>query len=157
MPDARLVGQGVQVGKPGWEVLLAANKEAFVNSFVNRPAFHQMYDSVNDSLYIDTLIGHAGVSFSAAERDALVSGLGAGSITRAEALRSIAENGRFVRAKFNESFVMMEYLGYLRRDADAAGFAYWLNKLNQFNGNFEQAEMVRAFIVSGEYRDRFSR
>jgi hypothetical protein len=27
--------------------------------------------------------------------------------------------------------------------------------LNQFGGNFEQAEMVKAFIVSGEYRNRF--
>jgi hypothetical protein len=78
-------------------------------------------------------------------------------MTRAQALRSIAENGRFVSAKFNETFVMMEYFGYLRRDADASGFAFWLNKLNQFNGNFEQAEMVKAFIVSGEYRDRFPR
>jgi hypothetical protein len=26
--------------------------------------------------------------------------------------------------------------------------------LNQFGGNFEQAEMVKAFIVSGEYRAR---
>jgi hypothetical protein len=30
-----------------------------------------------------------------------------------------------------------------------------LDKLNQFNGNFEQADMVKAFIVSGEYRNRF--
>jgi hypothetical protein len=73
------------------------------------------------------------------------------------ALRSIAENSSFVSAKFNETFVMMEYFGYLRRDADANGFAFWLNKLNHFNGNFEQAEMVKAFIVSGEYRDRFPR
>jgi len=41
-------------------------------------------------------------------------------MTRAEALRSIAENSRFVAAKFNDAFVMMEYFGYLRRDADAA-------------------------------------
>ena len=37
------------------------------------------------------------------------------------------------------------------------GFQFWLDKLNQFDGNFEQAEMVEAFITSGEYRDRFSR
>jgi hypothetical protein len=30
-----------------------------------------------------------------------------------------------------------------------------LQKLNQHNGNFEQAEMVKSFIVSGEYRNRF--
>jgi len=84
-------------------------------------------------------------------------GLANGTLTRAEALRSIAENQSFVAAKLNDAFVMMEYFGYLRRDADAAGFAFWLNKLNEFGGNFEQAEMVKAFIVSGEYRDRFPR
>lgn len=32
---------------------------------------------------------------------------------------------------------------------------FWLNKLNQFNGNFVSAEMVKAFISLGEYRQRF--
>jgi hypothetical protein len=36
------------------------------------------------------------------------------------------------------------------------GFEFWLNKLNQFNGNFIEAEMVKAFITSIEYRQRFS-
>jgi len=157
MPDTRTIGLGVQVGKDGWEALLAANTEAFVNSFANRAAFHQMYDGMADSLYVDTLIGHTGVAFTSSERDALVSGLGTGTMTRAEVLRSIAENNRFVDAKFNQAFVMMEYFGYLRRDYDASGYAFWLHKLNEFNGNFEQAEMVRAFIVSSEYRDRFPR
>jgi hypothetical protein len=145
------------VGIDGWEAVLAANTEAFVNSFVNRPEFHAAYDSMDNSRYVDTMISHTGVAFTSAERDALVSGLGAGSMTRAEALRSIAENRGFVSAKFNETFVMMEYFGYLRRDPDASGFAFWLNKLSEFDGNFERAEMVKAFIVSGEYRDRFPR
>ena len=83
-----------------------------------------------------------------------MNGLSSGS-TRADVLRQIAENEQFVAAKRNESFVMMEYFGYLRREPDPDGYAFWLNKLNQFNGNFEQAEMVKAFIVSGEYRSRF--
>ena len=28
-------------------------------------------------------------------------------------------------------------------------------KLNQFNGNFVNAQMVKAFITSGEYQQRF--
>jgi hypothetical protein len=44
-------------------------------------------------------------------------------------------------------FVMMEYFAYLRRAPDESGYQFWLNKLNQFGGNFEQAEMVKAFIV----------
>jgi hypothetical protein len=34
-------------------------------------------------------------------------------------------------------------------------YHFWLGKLNQFNGNFVNAEMVKAFIASGEYRQRF--
>jgi hypothetical protein len=152
-----MVGQGVVVGRDGWQTLLQSNKEAFANAFVNRAAFHQMYDGMDNALFVDTLLSHTGVAFTSSERDALVGGLANGGQTRAEVLRSIAENSRFVSAKFNDTFVMMEYMGYLRRDADANGFAFWLNKLNEFNGNFEQAEMVKAFIVSGEFRDRFPR
>jgi len=157
LPDTRTIGLGVQVNKEGWEAVLAANTEAFVNSFVNRAEFHAAFDNLSPADYVDTLLSHTGVSFTSAERDALVNGLVNGTQSRADTLRSIAENGRFVSAKFNDTFVMMEYMGYLRRDADAAGFAFWLNKLNQFNGNFEQAEMVKAFILSDEYRNRFPR
>ena len=157
MPDTRTVGLGVQVGKEGWDTKLEANKVAFINAFVNRDGFHQVYDNMDNSLFVDTLIGHTGVSFTASERAALVTGLGSGTMTRAEALRSIAENNCFADAKRNETFVMMEYFGYLRRNPDAGGFAFWLAKLNEFGGNFEQAEMVQAFIVSGEYRNRFPR
>jgi len=31
----------------------------------------------------------------------------------------------------------------------------WVTKLNQFNSNFANAEMVKAFISSTEYRQRF--
>ena len=79
----------------------------------------------------------------------------ANGATRAEVLGSIVEDGLFVSAKRNEMFVMMQYFGYLRRDPDASGYAFWLHKLYEFGGNFEQAEMVKAFIVSGEYRNRF--
>ncbi|HEV7747047.1 MAG TPA: hypothetical protein VGO56_18775 [Pyrinomonadaceae bacterium] len=58
---------------------------------------------------------------------------------------------------------LMQYFGYMRRNPndapeanlDFGGYNFWLGKLNQFNGNFVDAEMVKAFIVSGEYRHRF--
>ncbi|HEY3039304.1 MAG TPA: DUF4214 domain-containing protein [Pyrinomonadaceae bacterium] len=69
----------------------------------------------------------------------------------------IVEDQRFINSKRNEAFVMMEYFGYLRRDPDDSGYQFWLNKLDQFDGNFERAEMVKAFINSEEYRMRFPR
>ena len=80
---------------------------------------------------------------------------------RAQALRQIAEDQTLRNAEFNRAFVLMQYFGYLRRnpdeqpDTDYSGLEFWLTKLNQFNGNFVQAEMVKAFIISGEYRQRF--
>jgi hypothetical protein len=32
---------------------------------------------------------------------------------------------------------------------------FWLDKLDQFNGDFVGAEMVKAFIDSKEYKQRF--
>jgi hypothetical protein len=57
----------------------------------------------------------------------------------------------------------MQYFGYLRRNPNDApeatidfkGYKLWLDKLNSFNGNFVQAEMVKAFLLSSEYRRRF--
>jgi len=57
--------------------------------------------------------------------------------------------------------VLMQFFGYLRRnpndtpDTDYTGYDFWLTKLNQFNGDYNAAEMVKAFINSSEYRKRF--
>jgi uncharacterized protein (TIGR03118 family) len=88
-------------------------------------------------------------------RDALTAGLNGATETRATVLRKVAEQEELKLREFNAAFVLMEYFGFLRRDPDTAGFNFWLNKLNAFNGDFLQAEMVKAFITSLEYRQRF--
>jgi len=83
--------------------------------------------------------------------------------TSARALGIVAENATLKQQETNRAFVLMQYFGYLRRNPNDApeqnlnfdGYNFWLGKLNQFNGNFVDAEMVKAFIVSGEYRQRF--
>jgi hypothetical protein len=157
MPDTGTIARGVVVGINDWQAKLATNKSEFIEAFVNRAEFHAAYDGLSSNDFVNALISHTGVNFGNAERAALVSGLSDGTMTRAVVLQRIAENQQFAQAKHNETFVMMEYFGYLRRDPDADGYQFWLNKLNQFDGNFEQAEMVKAFINSGEYRARFPR
>ena len=49
----------------------------------------------------------------------------------------------------------MEYFGYLRRDPDPAGFNYWLAKLDAAGGDYRRSEMVKGFLSSVEYRNRF--
>lgn len=78
-------------------------------------------------------------------------------------IRRVADNSALKQQELNKAFVLMQYFGYLRRNPydppeptlDYAGFNFWLGKLNQFNGNFVTAEMVKSFLVSGEYRQRF--
>ncbi len=156
MPDREAIARNVVVGKTGWESLLRGNETSFVNAFVNRAAFRSAYDGLSNADYVDTLASNTGVSYLQTERAALVNGLAAGTLSRAEVLQRVAGNEDFAKARFNAAFVMMEYFGYLRRDPDESGYQYWLAKLDHFGGNFERAEMVKAFINSGEYRARFA-
>ncbi len=81
--------------------------------------------------------------------------------TRAQAPRAVAEDPDLNSSEFNRAFVLMQYFVYLRRnpndpqDTDYTGYDFWLAKLNQFNGDFVNADMVKAFISSAEYRNRF--
>jgi uncharacterized protein (TIGR03118 family) len=88
-------------------------------------------------------------------RDSLVAGLNGATETRATVLRKVSEFAFLKTREFNAAFVTMEYFGYLRRDPDTAGFNFWFGKLNSFGGDYVQSEMVKAFISSSEYRQRF--
>jgi hypothetical protein len=122
---------------------------------VTRSSFTAIYGALTNAQYVDALIANTGVSFTMAERNALVNGLNGATETRATVLRKITENAGFKTAEFNPMFVQMEYLGFLRRDPDTAGFNFWLGKLNAANGDYIGAEMIKAFITSIEYRGRF--
>jgi hypothetical protein len=162
LPDTQRIGKDVVVGKSGWEQQLQNNKNAFANEFVARSRFTTAFPpGMTPEQFVDVLNANAGGPLSQTERDQLVSELASGMKTRAQVLRAVAEDPDFARSEFNKAFVLMQYFGYLLRnphdapDTDFSGYVSWLNKLNQFNGNFVQAEMVKAFITSSEYGQRF--
>jgi hypothetical protein len=158
LPDTQEIGQGVIVGQGSWEATLESNKQAFFAEFVQRPPFIAAFpQSMTATQFVDKLNANAGNPLSSTERDQLASS----GMTRAQMLRAVAEHQNLVSAESNRAFVLMQYFGYLRRnpndspDMDYSGYDFWLTKLNQFNGNYQSAEMVKAFINSGEYRGRF--
>ncbi len=163
LTDTRTISKGVVVLQPGWEQQLEANKGAFTQAFVQRSQFVADYpNGMNSAAYVDKLFQTAGVTPTAQDRNAAISAYGSGDTAgRAAALRSVAENSTLQQQEFNSAFVLMEYFGYLQRDPDSApdndfaGFNFWLDKLNQFHGNYIEAEMVKAFLSSIEYRARF--
>ena len=128
---------------------------------MSRPEFKAAYDALSNVAYVNALYANAGIVPPQAERDGLVNNLDAATETRASVLLAVAASAAFRQQEQNPAFVLMQYFGYLRRDPDAApdsdlsGYNFWLQKLNAFNGDFQKAEMVKAFITSSEYRLRF--
>jgi hypothetical protein len=160
--DTQAIGLGVVVGAPGWEALVEANKVAYADKFVARTEFTALYPStLTPTQYVDALYAHALIVPGAAERQAAIDEFNNPTGARGRALRRVVENQTLYAREFNRAFVLAQYFGYLRRnpndspDTDYSGYNFWLTKLNQFGGNFANAEMVKAFIVSGEYRGRF--
>jgi len=162
LPDTQRIGQGVVVNVGNWQQQLEDNKQAFAEEFVQRTRFLTAYPlTLTAAQFVDGLNTKAGGALSSAQRDQLVSDLSGGIKTRAQVVRAVAENQTLFNAESNRAFVLMQYFGYLRRnpndpqDSDYTGYDFWLGKLNQFGGNFVNAEMVKSFLVSGEYRQRF--
>jgi hypothetical protein len=147
-------------------------KFPLVFDFIGRPEFTSKYPANLGGLalidpLLETVKDQSGVDLSSVRMELLMEWDNCVQLTvlpefcRARIVERVADQPAFRQAVFSESFVLMEYFGYLRRnpndspDIDFSGYNFWLNKLNQFNGNYINAEMVKAFIVSGEYRHRF--
>jgi hypothetical protein len=157
------MGEGVVVGQTGWDAKLEANKQNYVNQLVASAPFTSGYGAgLTADQFVDALFAKAGVTATSSERQAAINAFAGGGPTgRAAALRSVSDSNSVRTAEFSPSFVLMQYFGYLRRNPTDApdnndnGYQFWLTKLNAFNGDFVQAEMVKAFITSLEYRGRF--
>ena len=163
MHDAQQIGRGVIIGQPGAEALLEANKQAYATQIVESSAFIARFSlSQTAAQYVAALAVSADVVLTVDETTAAVTAFGGGGTSgRVAALRSVADSDSVRAAEFNPAFVLLQYYGYLRRnptdapDVDDSGYQFWLTKLNSFGGNFEQADMVKAFLNSAEYRQRF--
>ena len=162
LSDTQEIGQGVIVNQGNWQQQLEDNKQSFTSEFVQRLRFTTALPaSLTPAQYVDKLNTNTGNPLSSGERNQLVNDLTTSAKTRAQVLRTIAEHQNLVNAEFNRAFVLMQYFGYLRRnpddpqDTDYTGYDFWLTKLNAFNGNFINAEMVKAFLASAEYGNRF--
>ncbi len=132
---------------------LAANRAAFPGEWVTRARFQTKYDALTNAAYVDELLRASSMTQSlASRRGQWVSELDAATKTRAQVLNEIVESPEVEQRFFNESFVAMQYFGYLRRDLDQAGYNGWLEQLNR-TGNYRA--MVWGFLYSPEHKLRF--
>ncbi len=167
--DMADVNKGIVVNDALDPNVINANKRAFVEKFITRADFQAAYGNLNATQFVDKLAQTTGIALSSADRTALINEAGTpanrGSVvfkivdgTQATAGGTLVfqttYGQQFYNKEFDTVFVFMEYLGYLRRNPDQDGFNHWLGKL-RFFGNWVDAEMVRSFVVSPEYRNRF--
>ena len=158
---------GLIVGQGNWQQTLNDNRDAFMRDFVARGEFIGLYPTTDTpGQYVDKLYLHARITPISSERDNAIAEFGSATAAadaggRGRALIDVTQNTTFQQREMNRRFVQMEYFGYLRRnpndlpDGNFAGYDFWVNKLNAAGGNFIKADMVKAFITSGEYRRRF--
>ena len=171
MRDLATVSEGIVVNNQISGAVVEANRNRLAAEFVLRPEFTAKYGGLNNTLYVQELFNTTGIAATPAQKQALVDGLTGGSETRASVLRKVVDGTvvisesdvqftttyghAFINQENSRVFVFMEYVGYLRRNPDQAGYVFWLGKLNFYGGDPFLAEMVRSFILAPEYRQRF--
>jgi len=120
LPDTLEMSNGVIVGQGNWQTTLENNKVAFANDFVSRARFTTAYpSSMSAGAFVDALNAHSGNALSTTERDQLVADLTNNAKTRAQVVRAVAEDPDLAASEKNKAFVLMQYLGYLRRDPNS--------------------------------------
>ncbi len=128
---------------------LEAAKLAFVNDFMNRPAFITKFSGLTNDQYVDTLLSTAGITHPA--RDFWIASLNIGNRSRGQVLREISESVEVYNKYYNQAFVVMQYFGYLRRQPDAQ----YLNWIQVLDSGGDSRGMINGFMNSVEYRARF--
>jgi PKD repeat protein len=176
--DTQQLDRNVIVGQPNWEAVLEQNKQGFALDWVDRADFLAEYPiALSRDEFIDKLFARSGATPTDQERNQALFAYDGGFSAkekRAHGLRAVVDSGAVYNAQYNSALVLMQYLGYLRRNPDNApdnsyaGYDFWLNKLNSFSKpgedvrdetvarqRVQRADMIKAFLVSQEYRERF--
>jgi len=150
-----------------------AKRAAYANSFVGRPEFTGIYGAMTNTQFVNALMsGAQGQNYnltSITTRDPaspdiggkitlttadLINRLTAGTMTRGQVLRAIAQSDEITLNKEAvNAFVASQYYGYLRRTPDTVGFNGWVTYLQNNPNDFRT--MVNGFVNSPEYRSRF--
>jgi hypothetical protein len=128
----------------------------FANKFVEGGAFKQSYpDTLAADEFVNKLFDTADLKPFTSERAQEIQDMTTNGKTRSQVLLDVIELPAFKAREYNPAFVLMQYYGYLRRDPEPGGYAFWLNVLdNKEPGNYRG--MVCSFITSAEYQQRFS-
>jgi hypothetical protein len=107
LADTQKIGDGLIVGKSGWEGTLENNKQAFATQFAQRSRFAAAYPtSTTPAKFVDQLNANAGNALSSSERAAVIDLFGNASDTNnVSACTGVAAGGKsnLYKAEFNRA------------------------------------------------------
>jgi hypothetical protein len=149
-------------------VLTDQLKNSLASNWLQRPQLQGIYGGLTNAQFVQKLIDVSGVTPA---NQNWVSELNASTKTRARVLREFAESPEVDAKFYQQSYVTMEYIGYLRRkpedchdsanwggtDPSQCGFIFHNARFN--NPNIDRGSvqnvMLQGFIESPEYLNRF--
>lgn len=127
----------------------AQAKANYFKDFTNRAEFQTLYGQYTTATaFIDALSAKAGVT--PANRSQLIQ---IAATDKGAALSAFIETPEVSAKFYDRGFIAMQYYGYLRREPEPAGFAFWQQKMIETNHDYRF--MVGGFIRSDEYKLRF--
>ena len=153
-------------------VLTDQKKSALADAWMLRPQIQALYPAaptMSNAQFVQKLLDTAGVTNS--NQSGLVNELNNSTKTRAQVLRIIAESPEVDAKFYQQAYVTMEYIGYLRRKPEdchnsanwsdgtpsSCGFIFHNKRFNDPNINPAHIQniMLQGFIESPEYINRF--
>jgi hypothetical protein len=159
LPDVKTLGRRVIRNTPPEQTQLEHNLNELSVDWVERAKFRNLYNTMTNDRYVDTLVSNAGIGLAPAERADLIEKLNGGGLTRAQALIAIVDHPKLVKKEESRSQVLLHYFGYLRRNPDDPpdnsldGFNFWVRKLETSG---DSGRLPSAFTESFE-RERIEK
>jgi len=138
-----------------WAALVRAKTPLIdiVRMAVALPAFTTRYGALDNPAFVDKahrdVLGRAPAAAWAAGWTAK---LADGSATRADVMLDLSEGPENQMRAKGPVDVNMTYVGMLRREPEAEGFQYWVQKVREGNS---VGDLARLFFQSDEYKKRF--
>jgi hypothetical protein len=127
--------------------------ETIAQAFVDSPEFQQTYGNLNNTQYVTLLYQNVlGRAPDPAGLAYWVGLLDSNTLTRGQVLLGFSESEEHQLRRSNDVFVVMMYVGMLRRTPEQAGFDGWVNYLNAGNSRLN---LIQGFLDSPEYHNRF--
>jgi hypothetical protein len=122
-------------------------------AFAQSPEFVQMYGSLDDATFVDRLYQNVlGRAADATGRTYWTGQLTSHALTRGQLMLKFSESPENQALQAHPVYVVMMYVGMLRRSPDDTGFAFWVNYMDSGNSGLA---LIDGFVRSQEYHDRF--